>query len=248
MAIVYTLPLSISRPECWHSSAESANKRFRPSSGPRPSVVPIGMGCETSDSESKPSIECHADLRAFFHDTLTRVLTTRRIAAPPFTEAYLVTMLAALGASVAPHASLTELRIEAESGPASQRLDKLRALGDLALSRIGLFEAKLGRIGVSKSFVADVGVQAYRTASQLASASSRSNDRARAVVFYDLGEHFERYTDVLEEVRESTSLAGSDDLLALYERYTRTGSSSVLAKLTARGILCVSDTPPAAES
>lgn len=200
------------------------------------------MECETSEGpETVSSIECHADLRAFFHGTLTRALSARRICAPPFTEAYLVAMLSALGAGVTPNVSLAELRIEAEAAPRTQRLDKLRALGDIALSRLGLFEAKLGRIGVSKSYVAELGTQAYLAASQLASASGVRGDRARAAVFYDLGERFTVYTDVLEDVRESTSLSGGDDLLALYERYTRTGSPSVFAKLAARGVVCVSD-------
>jgi hypothetical protein len=200
------------------------------------------MGCETSEGpETVSTIECHSDLRVFFHDTLTRALSARRICAPPFTEAYLVAMLAALGASVTPSVSLTELRLETEAARPAQRLDKLRALGDLALSRIGLFEAKLGRIGVSKSYVAELGTQAYIAASQLASASGRSADRTRAAVFYDLGERFTVYTDVLEDVRESTSLAGGDDVLALYERFTRTGSPSVFAKLAARGVVCVAD-------
>lgn len=204
------------------------------------------MGCETSEGSSEigvSTIECHADLRAFFHDTLTRALSARRIAAPPFTEAYLVAMLAALGASVTPSMSLTELRLEADVAPPAQRLDKLRALGDLALSRVGLFEAKLGRIGVSKGYVTELGAQAYRAASQLASASGRAPDRVRAAVFFDLAERFGVYTDVLDDVRESTSLAGGDDVLSLYERFARTGSPSVFAKLAARGVVCVAEAP-----
>jgi hypothetical protein len=208
------------------------------------------MGWDLPNAETEqvePHIECHSDLRVFFHDKLTRAFAARHITAPPFTEAYLVALLAALGPSVVPQTSLTELRIEAESAPLPERLDKLRAVGDLALSRTGLFAAKLGRIGVSKDYVSDLGTQAYRAASQLASVSPRNTDRTRAAVFFDLGDRFGTYTDVLEDVREATHLGEPDDLLALYERYARTGSSAVLAKLGARGVVCIADPKTVAE-
>lgn len=199
--------------------------------------------CATEAFPKAAPIECHRDLRAFFHETLTRVLTTRRMTAPPLTECYLVAMLATLGAGPNVGTSLIELRVEAESGPRALRLDRLRALGDHALSRASLFDAQRERSGVSRSYVVDLGSQAYRGASLLASSSGRPAERTRAAVFFDLGEHFDRYTEVLEDVREETSLGGTNDVLTLYERYLRTGSPVLLSRLTSRGVLHVSPTP-----
>ena len=79
-----------------------------------------------------------------------------------------------------------------------------------------------------------MGSRAYRCASQLA-ASARGPARARAPVFFDLGEHFVTYADVLDDVREATALGTRDDVLSLYERYTKTGSPALLSRLSERG-------------
>jgi hypothetical protein len=200
-----------------------------------PIVVPKIMGYE---SEPPPRIECHRDLSAFFYETLNKALSSRRVEAPQHTESYLVQLLSALahGASVLSQ-SLVELRCDAELGPREERLSKLRTLGDSALSASSLFEAHLDRQGVSRTYVTDMGMSAYRCASLLASASRHRGERARAEVFFDLGEHFTTYASVLEDVREATALGGGSDVLSLFERYRKTHSPALLEKLLAQGVL-----------
>lgn len=190
------------------------------------------------DSESpNPRIECHTDLSAFFYETLNKALTTRRVEAPQHTESYLVRLLADLAHSErALSQSLVQLRCDAELGPPDERLDKLQALGDGALSASSLFEAHLERKGVSRSYVEDMGKSAYRCASYLASASQRQKDRQRAQVFFDLGERFATYASVLEDVREATALGGGADLLSLFERYQKTQSPALLERMVAHGV------------
>jgi hypothetical protein len=190
------------------------------------------------DSEPpNPRIECHRDLSAFFYETLNKALSSRRIEAPQHTESYLVRLLAELAHSaVNMSQTLVELRCDAELGPREARLAKLRALGDRALSIRSLFEAHLDHQGVSRDYVADMGKSAYRTASHLASASRHSHERARAEVFFDLGEHFNTYAIVLEDVREQTALGGGSDVLSLFERYRKTHSPALLERLMAQGV------------
>lgn len=182
-------------------------------------------------------IECHRDLSAFFYETLSKALSSRRIEAPQHTECYLVSLLSGLAhdASVVSR-TLVELRCEAELGPREQRLEKLRALGDQALSASSLFEAHLERQGLSRSYVTDMGKSAYRSASHLASASRRSHERLKAEVFYDLGDRFITYAAVLEDVREATALGGGDDLLSLFERYQKSHSPALLERMLAQGV------------
>jgi len=183
-----------------------------------------------SHSEApSPRIECHRDL--------SKALSSRRIEAPQHTECYLVGLLSALShdASVVTR-TLVELRCEAELGPREHRLEKLRALGDQALSASSLFEAHLERQGVSRSYVTDMGMSAYRTASHLASASRRSHERLKAEVFFDLGDRFTTYATVLEDVREATALGGGDDLLSLFERYQKTQSPALLSRMLSQGV------------
>jgi hypothetical protein len=184
-----------------------------------------------------PRIECHRDLSAFFYETLNKALTVRRVEAPQHTESYLVRLLSALandGAALSQ--TLVELRCEAELGRREERLSKLRSLGDKALSISSLFEAHLAHQGVSRSYVEDMGKSAYRHASHLASASHRKSERAHAEVFFDLGEHFSTYAEVLLDVREATALGGGNDVLSLFERYKKSHSPALLERLLAQGV------------
>jgi len=186
-------------------------------------------------------IECHIDLSAYFHETLTHALATRRVEAPPPTEFYLVGLLTALGHdSAALSRSLVELSFAAQDAGRAERLSRLRSVGDQALSAMGLFDAHLERRGISRSYVADLGSRAYRTASQLACSSRERGERARAEVFHDLGAHFRTYAEVLEDVREATVLGTPDDVLSLYERFCKTKSPAVAERLLAHGVVSVS--------
>jgi hypothetical protein len=191
-----------------------------------------------------PRIECHHDLRAFFHETLTRALASRGVEAPPPTEHYLVGLLALLGHNTAPLShSLVELELDAGQAEDSSRLERLRRLGDQALSVMGLFDAHLERHGISRSYVADVGTRAYRTAGQLAGLRRG----AHAEVFVDLGMRFSTYAEVLEHVRETTALGTPDDVLSIYERYQRSHSPALMERLVAHGVFSVVDTNDSSE-
>jgi hypothetical protein len=184
-----------------------------------------------------PRIECHRDLSAFFYETLNKALSVRKVEAPQHTESYLVRLLATLAhdGSALSH-TLVELSCEAQQGRREERLSKLRALGDKALSISSLFEANLSRQGVSRSYVEDMGKIAYRHASHLASASPKSHERVHAEVFFDLGEHFSTYAEVLLDVREATALGGGNDVLSLFERYKKSHSPALLERLLAQGV------------
>jgi hypothetical protein len=185
-------------------------------------------------------IECHIDLSAYFHETLTHALATRRVDAPAPTEFYLVGLLTALGHDTAALSrSVVELSFDVLGSTRGERLTRLRNVGDQALSVMGLFDAHLERRGISRTYLADLGSRAYRTAGQLACVSRESGERARAQVFQDLGAHFRTYAEVLEDVREATALGTPDDVLSLYERFQKTKSPAVAARLAAHGVLSV---------
>lgn len=185
-------------------------------------------------------IECHTDLSAYFHETLTRAFATKGIEAPEPTEFYLVGLLAGLGHDTAALSrSLVEMCLDLERVSEGERLARLRRVGDHALSISGLFDVHLDRRGISRSYVVELGSRAYRSASHLASASVHGGERARAEVFFDLSAHFNTYADVLEGVRESTALGTPDDVLTLYERFCKTRSSALAERLLAHGVMSV---------
>lgn len=204
------------------------------------------MGANDTSSDGPfPLIEPCADLAGFFHETLRSALASRRVDAPVHTERYLVDLLADLGHDETVLArSLVELELDGQELGGEAKLERMRSLGDQALSISGLFDAHLERHGLSRSYVVAVGRRAYQRASHLASASRRGHHRACAPVFFDLGAHFATYADVLDDVREQTALGTRDDVLSLYERYTKTGSAQLLTKLTDRGVLPIAPEQP----
>ena len=200
--------------------------------GPNPSDVEAPADTERS------RIECHADLSAFCHEALTRALSSRKVEAPESTAFYLVGLLATLGHDTAAFSrSLVELSFDLAATSRAERLARLRSVGDQALSVSGLFDAHLEHRGISRTYLADLGSRAYRTACQLASNSTQRGERTRAEVFFDLGEHFGTYAAVLEDVRETTVLGTPDDVLALYERFQKTRSPALAERLLARGVV-----------
>lgn len=159
---------------------------------------------------------------------------------PPETEFYLVGLLSALGHDPsALSRSLVEQSLEIERAGQSDRLDRLRGLGDQALSVSGLFDAQIERRGMSRAYLADLGSRAYRSASSLATRSRQARDRACAPVFLDLSARFRSYAEVLEDVREATALGTRDDVLSLYERFCKTRSPALLERLLSHGVMSV---------
>lgn len=203
----------------------------------------------SEDSRDTSRIECHVDLRAFFHETLTRALSTRRVEVPELTEFYLVGLLAALGHDVhGVSRSLLELCNDLDAAHRQrpfdhardgERLARLRSVGDQALSVSGLFDAQLERRGISRGYLNDLGTRAYRGAGELARRSRERSERDRAQVFVDLAERFHTYAEVLEDVRESTVLGTPDDVLSLYERFCKTKSPALAERLLNHGVLPV---------
>ncbi len=158
----------------------------------------------------------------------------------PSTEHYLVLLLAQLSHDTAAlSSSLVELSIEAQITERRARLEKLRTLGDHALSYSGLFDAHRERLGIARSYIVEVGSRAYRDAGQLACTSFRAVERVQASVFDELGSRFDVFAEVLDDVREATALGTRDDVLSLYERFVKTGSPVLQQKLKEHGVLSI---------
>jgi hypothetical protein len=191
---------------------------------------------DLAQADETSRIECHVDLKAFFHETLTQALSQRKVEVPEPTEFYLVGLLATLGHESVSR-SLVELSFDVAQGDDEVRLAKLRNVGDQALSVSGLFDAQLERRGISRSYLRDLGSRAYRSAGALARRSRARGERERAEVFTDLGTHFRVYAELLEDVRESTALGTPDDVLALYERFQKTRSPAVAERLLGHGVV-----------
>jgi hypothetical protein len=145
------------------------------------------------------------------------------------TEVYLVHLLTGfvhVTADAALGQPLVQRLAEALEAPStSERFRRFRALGDSALYISGFFSDHLSRRGVSRGYVVAMGGRAYVAASDVG-----------GDMFAELAEGFDDLAQVLDEVRETTSLRTPQDIVRLYERWRRTRSPSLAERLEAEGV------------
>jgi hypothetical protein len=116
-----------------------------------------------------------------------------------------------------------------DSGGLEQRA-RLRNLGDFSLFMSGFFPDSFRRRVVDVDYYVSMGEYAY------GSLSRREAD-AFGEVFSELSRRFVPYMDVLSDVSEQSGIRSSTDVLRLYEKWLRTGSSRDGQRLVDRGIL-----------
>ena len=121
------------------------------------------------------------------------------------------------------------LRRALESGGMEQRA-RLRNLGDFSLFTSGFFSDSLNRKAVDVDYYVSMGEYAYGSL-------GRSEAEAFGEVFAELATRFVGFADVLAEVSDRSTLRSSSDVLRLYEKWLRTGSSRDRDKLIERGIV-----------
>jgi hypothetical protein len=94
----------------------------------------------------------------------------------------------------------------------------------------GFFSDSLRRKVVDVDYYVSMGEYAYGSL-------SRRDEDAFAEVFGELARKFVGFTDVLADISERTAASSSADLLRLYEKWLRTGSSRDGKKLIDQGIV-----------
>jgi hypothetical protein len=179
------------------------------------------------------SIETFGDLRGWFRERLEAALGQRGVGAGEATRAYLVDLLARVGLG---HENanlgrpLAFLLAEARSAErAPERLRLYRALGDDALYLRGFCADHLDHRGITTEYVATLGETAYDSAGDLALGSA-------GLVFHELARKFEPIAEALDDVREGTALRTPQDIVRLYDKWTRTRSPRIAERLTAEGV------------
>lgn len=176
----------------------------------------------------------------FFREHVDSALCHQKVRSAEITVFYLVSLLTRFSEITVPaedswpknealalvfHRALRDARI----GNNQQRRI-LKDLGDKILFVSGFFSESIRKSGADIDYYVAFGTHAFRCL------SLREND-ALAIVFTDLAERFVVYTDVLNEVSEQTRCATSSDLLRLYEKWLKTGSSRTGQLLVERGVV-----------
>jgi len=173
----------------------------------------------------------------YFKELVEEALAERRIDAGDLTEYYLVNLLCQyarpdvkVDANESALPLAMRLGLALDSGGQEQRT-RLRSLADFSLFMSGFFSDSFRRSVVDVDYYKSMGEYAYGSL-------SRSEHDAFADVFAELARKFVSYMDVLSHVSERTSLASNEvDMLRLYEKWLRTGSTRDGQRLIERGLL-----------
>ncbi len=172
----------------------------------------------------------------YFKDLVEAALARQHVRANELTAYYLVNLLCGFVRTdrrvpFADDGEPLALRLgrALESGGLEQRA-RLRNLGDFSLFMSGFYSDSLRRASVDVDYYVSMGEYAY------ASLSRRDQD-AFGEVFAELAGKFVGFMDVLSDVSDRTGLASNADVLRLYEKWLRTGSSRDGQRLVDRGIV-----------
>jgi hypothetical protein len=172
----------------------------------------------------------------YFKELVDSALVRQHIQAGDLTAFYLVNLLCQFVRPDARSASdldseplAIRLTRALQTGGSEQRA-RLRSLGDFSLFTSGFFSDSLRRRTIDVDYYVSMGEYAYGSL-------SRRDEDAFAEVFGELARKFVGYMDVLADISERTALTSSADLLRLYEKWLRTGSSRDGRKLIDRGIV-----------
>lgn len=169
----------------------------------------------------------------YFKELVDGAMAHQRIAAGELTAFYVVHLLAGFlrrpaDADEAPLA--LRLRAALDAGGSRQRAS-LRQVGDQSLFVSGFFSDSLRRGLVDVDYYVSIGGIAY-------AALSRYETDALSPVFAELAQKFVAFVDVLSEISERTGRTSSNaDLMRLYEKWLKTGSSRSGHLLIERGVL-----------
>lgn len=174
-------------------------------------------------------------LEAFFHAEVDRALRDEGLAPKAMVEHYIVHLLAGYAAQPIEDTPLALRMAAAVEAPPRERRKKLREIGDTSLYVSGFWGESLTEAAVDVDYYIGMGGSAY---GELARGGSGWAGDPYGEVFGDLAEHFVRFVSVLALVSQRMAFPTSNqDILRLYRRWQRTGSSVAAARLARMGVV-----------
>ncbi|MEI6079184.1 MAG: hypothetical protein WCQ53_00910 [bacterium] len=115
--------------------------------------------------------------------------------------------------------------------PLRQRRPMLKYVGDYSLYIGGYFSESLNRKIIDVGYYLSVGAQAFSNLSNIAESSQNSS------LYSEIFKKFSNLMDILTEVSFETHISRAEDLIRLYDRWLKTGSSILERKLIEKGII-----------
>lgn len=182
-----------------------------------------------------------SELESYFQQRLVSALQRRGLRPQASTEHYLLSMLSDYGMGEQRARELGRPLgpwfFEAiQCADVPRRFRELRRVGDTALYSRGFFSEYLSRRGISNRYVAEIGERAYAGAHSLVRHPLQTSSPKHNAAYRELASGFEEFAAVLDEVKEATSLRTPQEIVRLYDRWRRTGSSVLAERLRSAGV------------
>lgn len=182
------------------------------------------------------------DLSDFFRGEVVTARQELGVKMSTLTEYYLVNLLTDFAKrdhlNVAPCTEPLALMFKrAHEATDAERAQLYKNMGDVALYVSGYFTDFVERSLVDVDYYVSMGGNAYSNLSGMV--GQQRHGEAFAALYNHMAVHFTELVDVLNHIadRARTNHNHDSDLLRLYDRYARTGSTRIRKLLLARGLL-----------
>jgi hypothetical protein len=121
------------------------------------------------------------------------------------------------------------------AGNPNEQFRLFKSIGDKSLYVSGFFGDSFNRKIIDVDYYISMGENAYGSVSQISRESPKSSAGFTSI-FTELAEKFPKLVDLLSEISEDAGITSNSDLLRLYERWLKTKSDRLSAKLREQGI------------
>ncbi len=174
-------------------------------------------------------------IEPFFRAELDRAIEQRRVTVNPLTELYLVQLLASYVSQPIESEPLgCKLLASLNASPPGVRREGLRTVGDTALFLSGFWSDSVLARHLDVDYYVELGGLAYAL---LARSGPGWAPGAQGGVYQALADQFAQLVGVLALVSQRLVPAAPPDIVRLYERWLKTHSRWLAARLSSLGVL-----------
>ncbi len=196
-----------------------------------------------SQDDTKRS-ELVLSTRGFFQDLVSEACERRKIKTIPIAKSYLAELLEFYVPTANlfdefddtgrwKRETLAETFLRAQTAEHRTRGELLKKLGDRSLYISGFFGDSLQRKLVDVDYYADMGCAAY------SSLASDVHEDTFARLYKEFASRFLEFAEVLTEISVLAQVTDEQNILRLYETFTKTGSDVARSKLIEKGLIAV---------
>ena len=206
------------------------------------------MGANDSAGDSSSKSALLVSTKDFFDEIVTDAFEKRNFKTFPRVKSYIVQLLEFYvptanlfddfdSSGRRTQKTLAETLLKAQSADALERVELLKKLGDRSLYISGFFGDSLQRKLVDVDYYADMGGMAYGALADCVREDTVSK------VYREIGKRFLDYADVLTYVSSRARLVDEENIMRLFETYSRTGSETARVKLIENGLVPAENRP-----